>query len=76
MERRATQTQLVAVTISGQNHSKLDELSTPAERVQLRPHAGGVYSLDNIPAAHARLETRNNGILRKIAIEVVLLGSQ
>jgi len=54
-----------------QNRGKLDELSTLVERGQLRPHVGAVYSLADIPAAHARLETRNNGLLGKIAIAVV-----
>lgn len=54
-----------------QNRGKLDELSTLVERGQLRPHVGAVYSLADIPAAHARLESRNNGMLGKIAIAVV-----
>lgn len=53
-----------------QNRGKLDELSTLIERGQLRPHVGAVYSLADIPLAHARLETRNNGLLGKIAIAV------
>jgi len=53
-----------------QNRGKLDELSTLIERGQLRPHVGAVYSLAEIPLAHARLESRNNGVRGKIAIEV------
>ena len=54
-----------------QNRGKLDELSTLVARGQLRPHIGAVYSLADIPKAHARLEVRNNGLLGKIAIAVV-----
>lgn len=54
-----------------QNRGKLDELSTLVERGQLRPYVGAVYALADIPAAHARLEKRNNGLLGKIAIAVV-----
>ncbi|WP_296994739.1 zinc-dependent alcohol dehydrogenase family protein [Thalassospira sp. UBA1131] len=53
-----------------QNRGKLDELSTLVERGQLRPHVGAVYSLEDISLAHARLETRNNGVRGKIAIAV------
>lgn len=53
-----------------QNRGKLDELSTLVERGQLRPHVGAVYSLADIPLAHARLETPNNGIQGKIVIAV------
>ncbi|RCK20005.1 zinc-dependent alcohol dehydrogenase family protein [Thalassospira lucentensis] len=53
-----------------QNRGKLDELSALIERGQLRPHVGAVYSLADIPLAHARLETRNNGLLGKIAITI------
>lgn len=53
-----------------QNRGKLDELSALVERGQLRPHVGAVYSLAEIPLAHARLETPNNGIQGKIAITV------
>ena len=53
-----------------QNRGKLDELSTLIERGQLRPHVGAVYSLADIPLAHARLETPNNGLRGKIAIAV------
>lgn len=53
-----------------QNRGKLDELSTLIERGQLRPHIGAVYSLADIPLAHARLETPNNGLRGKIAIAV------
>lgn len=53
-----------------QNRGKLDELSTLVERGQLRPHVGAVYSLEDLSLAHARLETRNNGVRGKIAIAV------
>lgn len=53
-----------------QNRGKLDELSTLVERGQLRPHVGAVYSLADIPLAHARLETSRNGVRGKIAIAV------
>ena len=54
-----------------QNRGKLDELSALIERGQLRPHVGAVYSLADIPLAHARLESPNNGIQGKIAIAIV-----
>ncbi|MBC3776516.1 MULTISPECIES: zinc-dependent alcohol dehydrogenase family protein [Pseudomonas] len=53
-----------------QNRGKLDELSALVDRGQLRPHVGAVYSLADIPLAHARLESPNNGLLGKIAIAV------
>ncbi len=53
-----------------QNRGKLDELSALVERGQLRPHVGAVYSLADIPLAHARLESPNNGVQGKIAIAV------
>lgn len=53
-----------------QNRGKLDELSALVERGQLRPHVGAVYSLAEIPLAHARLESPNNGLQGKIAIAV------
>ncbi|MET3898184.1 NADPH2:quinone reductase [Devosia sp. UYZn731] len=53
-----------------QNRGKLDELSTLVERGQLRPHVGAVYALADIPFAHTRLESLNNGIRGKIAIAV------
>lgn len=53
-----------------QNRGKLDELRVLVERGQLRPHVGAVYSLADIPLAHARLETPNNGVKGKIAIAV------
>lgn len=53
-----------------QNRGKLDELSALIERGQLRPHIGAVYSLADIPRAHALLETPNNGLRGKIAIAV------
>lgn len=54
-----------------QNRGKLDELSALVERGQLRPHVGAVYAMDDIAAAHARLESRDNGLQGKIAIAVV-----
>lgn len=54
-----------------QNRGKLDELSALVARGQLRPHVGAVYALDDIAAAHARLESRENGLRGKIAIAVV-----
>jgi NADPH2:quinone reductase len=53
-----------------QNRGKLDELSVLVERGQLKPHVGAVYSLADIPLAHARLESPNNGVQGKIAIAV------
>ncbi|KAA0019523.1 zinc-dependent alcohol dehydrogenase family protein [Salinicola corii] len=53
-----------------QNRGKLDELSTLIARGQLRPHVGAVYSLADLPLAHARLESPNNGLQGKIAIAV------
>ncbi|WP_144637669.1 zinc-dependent alcohol dehydrogenase family protein [Bordetella genomosp. 13] len=53
-----------------QHRGKLDELSTLIERGHLRPHVGAVYSLADIPLAHARLESPDNGIRGKIAIAV------
>ncbi|MNN56096.1 hypothetical protein D3C81_1710070 [compost metagenome] len=53
-----------------QNRGKLDELSALVERGQLRPHVGAVYSLADIPLAHARLERSDNGLQGKIAIAV------
>jgi NADPH:quinone reductase len=53
-----------------QNRGKLDELRVLVERGQLRPHVGAVYSLADIPLAHARLESPNNGVRGKIAIAV------
>lgn len=53
-----------------QNRGKLDELSTLVERGQLRPHVGAVYSLADLPLAHAKLETPNHGVRGKIAIAV------
>lgn len=53
-----------------QNRGKLDELSALIERGQLRPHVGAVYSLADIPLAHARLESPNNGLRGKIVIDV------
>ena len=56
-----------------QNRGKLDELSALVVRGQLRPHVGAVYSLADISAAHARLESPNNGLRGKIAIAVAPL---
>ncbi|MBR9905523.1 MAG: zinc-binding dehydrogenase, partial [Gammaproteobacteria bacterium] len=53
-----------------QNRGKLDELSALIARGQLQPHVGAVYSLADIPDAHALLETPNNGLRGKIAIAV------
>jgi len=53
-----------------QNRGKLDEMSALIEHDQLRPHIGAVYSLADIPLAHSRLESPNNGIQGKIAIAV------
>jgi NADPH2:quinone reductase len=53
-----------------QNRGKLDELSALIERGQLRPHVGAVYALADIPLAHSRLESPNNGVQGKIAIAV------
>ena len=53
-----------------QNRGKLDELSSLVAQGQLRPHVGAVYALADIGLAHARLESRNNGIQGKIAIAV------
>ncbi len=53
-----------------QNRGKLDELSALIERGQLHPHVGAVYSLDDIPLAHSRLESPNQGVQGKIAIAV------
>jgi NADPH2:quinone reductase len=53
-----------------QNRGKLDEMGTLIANGQLRPHVGAVYSLADIPLAHSRLESPNNGIQGKIAIAV------
>lgn len=53
-----------------QNRGKLDELSALVERGQLRPHIGAVYALADLGLAHARLESRNNGLQGKVAIAV------
>lgn len=53
-----------------QNRGKLDELSALVERGQLRPHVGAVYALADLGLAHARLESRNNGLQGKVAIAV------
>lgn len=54
-----------------QHRGKLDELSALVARGQLRPHVGAVYSLADIALAHARLESRHNGVQGKVAIAVV-----
>ena len=53
-----------------QNRGKLDELRALIERGQLKPHVGAVYSLADIPLAHARLESPKHGVQGKIAIVV------
>jgi NADPH2:quinone reductase len=53
-----------------QNRGKLDEMSALIANGKLRPHLGAVYSLADIPLAHSRLESPNNGIHGKIAIAV------
>ncbi|RYD30876.1 MAG: NADPH:quinone oxidoreductase, partial [Verrucomicrobiaceae bacterium] len=53
-----------------QNRGKLDELGALIERGQLRPHVGAVYSLEDLPLAHALLESPGNGLRGKIAIAV------
>lgn len=53
-----------------QNRGKLDELSALITRGQLKPYVGAVYSLADIPLAHARFESPKNGIQGKIAIAV------
>ncbi|KRW65266.1 zinc-dependent alcohol dehydrogenase family protein [Stutzerimonas nitrititolerans] len=53
-----------------QNRGKLDELAALIDRGQLRPYVGAVFSLADIPRAHALLETPNNGLRGKIAIAV------
>ncbi|TCQ97277.1 zinc-dependent alcohol dehydrogenase family protein [Neorhizobium sp. JUb45] len=53
-----------------QNRGKLDELSALVERGQLRPHVGAVFSLADLPLAHALLEKPNNGVRGKIAITI------
>ncbi|MDM4018143.1 zinc-dependent alcohol dehydrogenase family protein [Roseiconus lacunae] len=53
-----------------QNRGKLDELSALVERGRLIPHVGAVYSLADIPLAHTRLESSDNGVQGKIAIAV------
>ncbi|WP_404421993.1 zinc-dependent alcohol dehydrogenase family protein [Thalassospira australica] len=53
-----------------QNRGKLDELSALIERGQLRPHVGAVYSLADLPLAHARLESPDNGLQGKVVIQV------
>lgn len=53
-----------------QNRGKLDELAALVDRGQLRPHVGAVFSLADIPRAHALLESPNNGLRGKIAIAV------
>ncbi|CAG9167358.1 zinc-dependent alcohol dehydrogenase family protein [Cupriavidus respiraculi] len=59
-----------------QNRGKLDELGALVERGQLRPHVGAVYSLADIPLAHARLESPDNGLQGKIAIAVGALAER
>lgn len=59
-----------------QNRGKLDELGALVERGQLRPHVGAVYSLADVPLAHARLESPDNGLQGKIAIAVGALAER
>lgn len=59
-----------------QNRGKLDELGALVERGKLRPHVGAVYSLADIPLAHARLESPDNGLQGKIAIAVGALAER
>lgn len=49
-----------------QNRGKLEELRALVERGQLRPHVGATYSLADIPLAHARLGSANNGLRRHL----------
>jgi NADPH2:quinone reductase len=60
----------VIISFSPDKTGKPDELSALIERGQLRPHVGAAYSLADIPLAHARLESANNGLRGKIAIDV------
>jgi NADPH2:quinone reductase len=53
-----------------QNRGKLDELAALVERGLLRPHVGAIFSLADIPRAHALLESPKNGLRGKIAIAV------
>jgi len=53
-----------------QNRGKLDELSALIEHGQLQPHIAAVYSLADIPLAHAQLESPDNSVQGKIAIAV------
>ncbi|UVH52722.1 zinc-dependent alcohol dehydrogenase family protein [Pseudomonas sp. CBSPBW29] len=53
-----------------QNRGKLDEMGALIANGHLRPHVGAVYCLADIPLAHSRLESPNNGIQGKIAIAV------
>ncbi|GGX01546.1 NADPH:quinone oxidoreductase [Pigmentiphaga litoralis] len=53
-----------------QNRGKLDDLSAVIAQGRLRPHVGAVYSLADIPLAHARLQSPDNGLRGKIAIAV------
>jgi NADPH2:quinone reductase len=53
-----------------QNRGKLDDLSAVIAQGRLRPHVGAVYSLADIPLAHARLQRPDNGLQGKIAIAV------
>lgn len=53
-----------------QHRGKLDELGALVARGQLRPHVGAVFTLADVPRAHALLESPNNGLQGKIAIAV------
>lgn len=53
-----------------QHRGKLDELGALVARGQLRPHVGAVFTLADVPRAHALLQSPNNGLQGKIAIAV------
>lgn len=53
-----------------QHRGKLDELGALVARGQLRPHLGAVFTLADVPRAHALLQSPNNGLQGKIAIAV------
>ena len=53
-----------------QNRGKLDELSALVGQGLLRPHIGAVFSLTEIPQAHALLQRPHHGLRGKIAISV------
>ena len=53
-----------------QHRGKLDELGALVARGQLRPHVGALFTLADVPRAHALLQSPNNGLQGKIAIAV------